>query len=116
MCLAAIVGCVGLSFLAVGVFSPEAGYLTGWIFTILGIVGLGIGLYLPFNTLDVRISPTELKRVRAWFGFVIRRQSVRPQQLRKLEIAKGASTTVNDRTTVCYHLVAKGQLWQVPAG
>ena len=106
--LAAIVGCVGLSFLAVGVFSPEAGYLTGWIFTILGIVGLGIGLYLPFNTLDVHISPTEFKRVRAWFGFVIRRQSVRPQQLRKLEIAKGASTTVNDRTTVYYHLVAKG--------
>ena len=79
-----------------------------WIFRLLGLAVLGAGLYFPFNTLDVRVSPAEIKRVRSLFGFVIRRQTIRPQQLRKLEIAKGATTNMGDKTTVYYRLVGKG--------
>ncbi len=106
--LAAIMLTVGLSFFAALLFAEFDDGLARLIFGALGAIATGAGVYLPNNTLDVRISPREIKRERSLFGVVIRRQRIRPEQLHKLDIAEGASMYIGDKTTVYYQLVGKG--------
>jgi hypothetical protein len=76
---------------------------------IFGVVGLGMaaaGVYVPTNSLDVRISPTRIHTVRKWFGVTLRKQSLVPANVRSLELKRGSSTTVGTRTTVRYGVLA----------
>ncbi len=79
-----------------------------WAFGGFGIGLLLLALYLPFNSLDVRINRRKLKRVRSWFGLVIRTQEISAQDLDELEIDKGASSSSGNKTTIYYELIGKG--------
>jgi hypothetical protein len=103
---------VGAAFVAVMVFLPDEGFSTSvmrWAFGAFGLCLLALALYLPFNTLDVRISRQKLKRVRTWLGLVVRSQEIAPDELEELEIDKGSSTTSGARTTIHYELVGRGK-------
>lgn len=101
----------GAAFAAVGLFVPPDDFsatLIKWVFGIFGWCLVLGACYVPFNRLEVRVGPAEIKRVRAWLGIVIRRQRIRPAQLRELAIKRGSSTQVGARTTIYYRLVGKG--------
>ena len=106
--LAFLFGGIGLVFLGVALVYADASALERLVFGVIGSMGVAVGLYLPFNALDVRISRREIRRVRTWLGMVIRRQKIRPAQLQALEIEQGASYYVNHRTTVYYRLEGIG--------
>ena len=102
---------VGLVFAAVGWFVPGDDFGALMLKGVFGLFGWGLLLgagYLPFNRLEVRVGPTEIKRARAWFGLVVRRQRIRPGQIARLEITRGASTQSGRKTTIYYRLVGKG--------
>jgi hypothetical protein len=106
--LAALFGGIGIAFVGVAWGAADTDAMTRWIVGLIGAVAGGVGLYMPFNSLDVRVSRTRIERVRSWFGFVIARQRIRPTQLRKVEIAQGSTLTINTKTTVYYRLIGKG--------
>jgi len=88
---------VGLAFLAVFWLPENAGMggLFRWVF---GLAGLGMtlaGLYVPFNTLDVRINRQRITRIRTWFGINIRQQEISPQQLQDSQFGIGDSRDIH---------------------
>jgi hypothetical protein len=102
---------IGLVFTGVMLFMPDEGFTTSVIrfaFGCFGVCLLLLSAYLPFNSLDVRISRRKLKRVRSWLGMVISSQEISPVELEELEIDKGSSTTSGTRTTIYYELVGRG--------
>ena len=91
---------------------PDDGFTASAIRFSFGSFGtclLLLGLYLPLNTLDVRVSRRKLKRVRSWLGLVLSSQEISPTELDELAIDKGASTTSGIRTAICYRLIGKGE-------
>jgi hypothetical protein len=67
-----------------------------------------VALYLPFSSLEVRVSRQAVTRLRLWFGVEINRQQVRPQQVRGLEIAAIAGNSLPAGLAHSYRLVASG--------
>ena len=103
---------IGGAFAAVGLFLPEQGF-DGWMIRgVFGLFGFGMlagALYLPANSLDVRVGAERLTRERRWFGVRTRHQEIRPAQIHELTITKGGSTTKGGKTEIDYRLVAKGE-------
>ncbi|MEM9622790.1 MAG: hypothetical protein AAF993_14145 [Pseudomonadota bacterium] len=100
----------GVCFTAV-YWLPGDDFVTGLFRYVFGLVGLGMtlgGLYIPFNTLDVRINRNQVSRSRSWFGIRIKQQEIDPRQLRDIKITEGASTTSQNKHTVYYRLVGVG--------
>ena len=103
--------CVGVS-----VFIPENDFGMIIFRLVFGLVGLPLILgsfYLPFNSLDLRISRTQIIRERFWFGMRIKRQEVIPSQLTQIEVSKGASSTSGNKTTQYYRLIGKGSFGKI---
>ena len=102
---------VGVVFAAVPFVVPDEGFTTSVIRLTFGVFGfclLLLSLYLPFNSLDVRISRKKIKRIRSWFGVVVSAREIRPGELEELEIGRGSSASSGTDTTVFYQLVGKG--------
>jgi hypothetical protein len=103
---------VGAAFTSAVILVPDEGFTTAvmrFAFGGFGVCLLLLSVYLPFNTLDVRISRRKLKRVRCWLGMVVSSQEITPTDVEELEIDKGASSTTGNRTTIYYELVGKGK-------
>lgn len=101
---------MGVVFGSVGLFLPEDDFIATIFGFVFGAAGIGLllgGLYLPFNSLDVRITRGQILRVRSWFGVVIARQQVSADGLSSLDIEQGMSSTSGNKTTIYYRLVAK---------
>lgn len=106
---AAVLAGTGVLFAAVAALLPaDAGLLMTVLFGAIGWGMLLVGLYLPFNTLDVRVSPEESKRMRHWLGIPLSRQRVPTAQIRSLDVTEGIRTRSGDRTTVYHRLEGKG--------
>lgn len=109
--MAATLLLVGGAFMAV-YWLPEStgmGQLFRHVFGLAGLLMTVGGLYIPFNTLDVRISRQQLTRIRTWFGIKIKQQVIHPGELRDISIQRGASTTSQQKTTIYYRLVGSGE-------
>ena len=94
---------IGTIFVAFMVLIPDEGFTASvmrWAFGSFRIGLLLLAFYLPFNSLDVRINKRKLRRVRSWFGLVIRTQEISAQDLDALEIDKGASSRRGRKTTI----------------
>jgi len=110
--MAVMTGLIGAAFVGVMVFLPDEGFSTSAIrvaFGCFGVCLLGLSVYLPLNSLDVRISRKKLKRVRSWLGMVVSSQEITPLELEELEIDRGSTTTAGTNTTIYYELVGKGK-------
>ena len=101
---------VGLPFMAVYWLPDEDGLTT--IFRYLfGFAGLALtlgGLYVPFNSLDVRVNRNEITRIRSWLGISIKRQRIKPSQISEIHIEEGASSSNKNRKIQYYRLVGRG--------
>ena len=97
---------IGCAFAVGGWFlAGEGGHVSWLMAPVFALVGLGmaaVGVYVPTNSLDVRISPSRIETERKWFGVTLRRQSLVPANVRSLELKRGSSTTVGAKTTVRY--------------
>lgn len=107
---------IGAVFAAVGVYIPDDDFMAVVFRGIFGLAGLAMlvgALYLPFNTLDVRITHGQIARIRTWFGIVVARQEVDASVISSLDIEEGASSSSGNKTTVFYRLIAKGSAGDV---
>ena len=76
------------------------------MFAGFALAALGVALYLPFNELDVRVSRQQIRCTRRWFGMTLSHREFAPAQMTGIELDKGSTTTVGNKTTVRYGLVA----------
>lgn len=110
--MALMTALTGAAFLAVPFVLPEhQAYPTGvvgLVFAVFGASLLLLGLYLPFNALDVRISRHEIRRVRRWLGLAIRARRISPAEIESLEIERGPAISALDATALRYALVGRG--------
>jgi hypothetical protein len=106
--VALIVGPVGLIFglVSLGAFGDNSDWLLRIVFAGFALAALGVALYLPFNELDVRVSRQQIRCTRRWLGIILRRHKFSPARMTGIELQKGSTTTVGNRTTVRYGLVA----------
>lgn len=106
--VSSIVGSVGLVFSLIG--AGAFGYVVDGIgslaFLGIGLATLGVGLYLPFNELDVRVSRQRIRCTRRWLGITLSRHEFTPVEMAGIKLKKGSTTTVGSKTTVRYGLVA----------
>lgn len=79
-----------------------------YLFSGIGFLLTVSALYLPFNTLDVRVSEKQITRIRKWFGIVLKRQQIAPNELRHISIEKGARSSSNNKQVQYYRLVGHG--------
>ena len=108
--LAAGLFLVGAPFVAVGFFLPGDGFadiLMRIVFPVVGGIMVAASCYIPFNTLDVRISKQKMERIRTWCGLTVARTSIVPAALSSLDIAQGSSTRSGSRSTIYYRLTGK---------
>lgn len=114
--MALMTGLVGTAFLAGAVALPDQGFASAvipYVFGFFGVSLLVLAAYLPFNTLDVRVSRHRLKRVRSWLGFSISSLEIAPDELEELDIDRRGSATHGSRATICYELVGRGRFGRV---
>ena len=106
--VALIVGPVGLIFglVSLGVFGDNSDWVLRLVFAGFALAALGVALYLPFNELDVRVSRQQIRCTRRWFGMTLSHREFTPAQMTSIELEKGSTTTVGNKTTVRYGLVA----------
>ncbi len=106
---------IGGPFMAV-YWLPDDGFtatLFRYLFSGIGLLLVVGGLYIPLNTLDVRINRQRIVRVRSWLGIVLKKQEINPAELRSIEIVKGASSSDQNGTTQFYRLVGKGDFGKI---
>ena len=103
-----IVGTVGLAFTLVGagVFGDVIDWIGSIVFLGAGLAALGVGLYLPFNEMDVRVSRSQVRCARRWLSLTLSHHEFAPAQMTGIKLKKGSTTTVGTKTTVRYGLVA----------
>jgi hypothetical protein len=106
--VSSIVGVVGLVFTLVGagIFGDVIDGMGSVVFVGAGLAALGMGLYLPFNELDVRVSRSQVRCTRRWLGLTLSHREFAPAQMTGIKLKKGSTTTVGTKTTVRYGLVA----------
>lgn len=80
-----------------------------WVFVIglgffAGVLSL-IALFLPFNSLDVRLGEQEIRIQRRWLGLPFMRRWMHLDEVQDVSIKKGSSTTYMGKTTVRYRVM-----------
>ena len=101
---------VGGPFMAV-FWIPDPGLAAVFLRYVFGIAGAAMvagALYIPLNTLDVRVNRKQISRIRSWCGLVLKRQSISPGELREITIEEGTSSSDQNKKTTYYRLVGKG--------
>ena len=109
--LAAGLGVAGAIFATAGFLIPDEGFVTELMRWLFGVAGWGMllaSVYIPFNSLDVRINRNEIRRIRGWFGMVVKQEKIAPDELTELAIAQGSTVTAGSKTTIYYRLIGKG--------
>lgn len=82
---------------------------TGLICLLVSAPVLLLGLYMPCNTLDVKIAKDSITVRRAVLGIGLYRKKVAMSQLKQVVLEEGVRSQVNGRYTVTYCVVAIGQ-------
>ncbi len=99
---------MGVLFGGAGVFLGfEGETLMSTVFSVFGLVLLFIGLYLPFNSLDVRISPARIFTERRWMGVRLLQKAFAPSQVTSVKITQSSSTTSTSGTIIRYKISAR---------
>lgn len=109
--LASSLGCLALA----AVFGAGAWFVMrnapdaiSWVF----MAGLGffcaaltlLALYLPLNSLDVRLGDQEVRVQRRWCGLPLGRRRIHLGELREIQVKKGSSTTYMGKSTLRYRV------------
>ena len=69
-----------------------------------GVLAL-IALYLPLNSLDVRLGEQEIRVQRRWLGVPFMRHWLHLNEVQATKIKKGSSTTYMGKTSVRYRVI-----------
>ena len=91
---------------------PDSYAVPAFIRFVFGFVGFATtlaALYLPLNTLDVRINNKQMLRVRKWLGISLKQQAIEPADIQDIEIKRSSRTTSKNKTITYYHLIGIGK-------
>jgi hypothetical protein len=109
---AATTGVFACFFAAAALWLPVQGpdsWLFRDVFAAFAAALLLVTIYLPGNSIDIRVGVDAIWRLRLFCGVVIHRQRIRPQQVQALEIEAGTGLQSGGRITHSYRLTGSGE-------
>jgi len=98
---------IGLIFIIIGVLIPER--IFNIVFPLLGGAAFLGGIYALACSFDLTINPIEIRTQEYLFGRAGKETILKTYEIKDITTEKSHSTTVNNKTTQYYNVVAKGK-------